>query len=94
MAKVDWIKRREQESKARIFFSGADDYTRGQVAAWGTAFTTYEDEGEWFCKELNRLCVDWRAGEAWRAQLSEAGDEFTARIKAAMSDPRCKVNKS
>ncbi len=42
-------------------FEVLDTYERGQIAAWGTAFTTYEDFGDEVCAELNQLANRWRA---------------------------------
>lgn len=40
-------------------FSALSDYERAELFRWGTAFTTWEDYGERFCEELNRLAKIW-----------------------------------
>ncbi len=51
---------RGQVERATEVFEALDEYGKGQIAAWGTAFTTYEDEGEDFCLRLNELADAWR----------------------------------
>jgi hypothetical protein len=40
-------------------FDSLDWFGRWCIHTGGTAFTTYEDEGEEFCAELNRLVDAW-----------------------------------
>ena len=56
----------EAEKRADEIFDNLDDYSRGSLALHGTAFTTYEDEGDQVCK-----CLERRA-RAWRASLKPA----------------------
>lgn len=64
-ATAKMIEEREQVCAARNTYSTLDAYARDQIACWGTAFTTYEDKGEVFCRELRRLCeVDRKAAFA------------------------------
>ncbi len=72
------IEKREQIARARNEFSKMDDYAKGQIAALGTAFTTYEDGGEAYCFELNRLARDWRALVQKQDELKAAGEELRA----------------
>jgi hypothetical protein len=45
----------EARLKARAIWDSLDLYGQFQVARWGTAFTTYEDEGDDVCRELNSI---------------------------------------
>lgn len=54
------------QQRGNEIFEALDDYGRGQLAIWGTAFTTYEDEGDEVCAQLNERA------RAWRAALPEA----------------------
>lgn len=47
------------EERAAEEFSTLSDYERIELFRWGTAFTTWEDHGERFCEELNRLAERW-----------------------------------
>jgi hypothetical protein len=82
-ATVKQVSDREQVCGARNEFASMGKYERGQLAAWGTAFTTWEDRGEAFCRELNRLANDWRAREVRRQELEQAGQTFRANVTAA-----------
>lgn len=46
---------------AAQYFATMDQYERWCVYMGGTAFTTYEDNGEQFCRDLNELCRSWHA---------------------------------
>lgn len=50
----------EAESRADAVFDALGDYERGQLAAFGTAFTTYEGLGDDVCACLNRRARAWR----------------------------------
>jgi len=57
------------ETRAEAIFAELDDYGRTQLCRWGTAFTTYEDEGD-------EVCVALRAkADAWRASLQQQAAE-------------------
>jgi hypothetical protein len=48
------------EQVASEVFDSLEYYERGQLAAWGTAFTTYEDYGDEVCEILKRKAMAWR----------------------------------
>ncbi len=54
------MSRLESVAKARNHFDGLGIYERDQIAVLGTAFTIYENEGDAFCRELNRVAQEWR----------------------------------
>ncbi len=47
------------EVRAIEIFTGLGAYERNQVTAWGTAFTTYETDGDDVCLVLETLCRTW-----------------------------------
>lgn len=57
---------RADQKKADKVFDALDDYGKGQIAAYGTAFTTYEDLGENVCRWLNARANAWRAAKMTR----------------------------
>lgn len=60
---------RQDQAKADEVFDALDDYSKGQLAALGTAFTTYEDLGDNVCRWLNARANSWRAAQMTRAGL-------------------------
>jgi hypothetical protein len=56
----------EAERRADLIFDELDDYSKGVLAQQGTAFTTYEENGEEVCAALNRRARAWRAAIATR----------------------------
>ena len=50
---------RDSQSRAKNDFSSMDGYSRWCIYTGGTAFTTYEDAGPTYCKELERLVREW-----------------------------------
>lgn len=45
-----------------LWLSLPSDYERGQLLAWGTAFTTWEDHGPAVCGYLNGIAAVWKRG--------------------------------
>lgn len=55
-----------QKTADRIF-DDLGTYERGQLATWGTSFTTYEDHGAEVCRWLEARARSWRVAEMTRA---------------------------
>lgn len=51
---------RAVQRAAAVWAELPGDYERGHLAAWGTAFTTYEDHGTAVCSYLNKIAETWR----------------------------------
>ena len=47
-------------SRAREIWDSLDTYGKSQIIQWGTAFTTYEDEGPDVERDLNEIAARWR----------------------------------
>lgn len=54
---------RADQHTADAIFEALGTYERGQLAALGTAFTTYEDLGDNVCKWLEARARSWRASQ-------------------------------